>query len=224
MNYPCTRSDALALLLLAAIAASACQDRSSGAEGGMWGYSAPQPNAALQALVDGKGLEAIVTGPQMAPAERARLIDQVRRFYQSQNYRLVWIDGNRATRRYAELEKVLNAAEDHGLPPELYRMPLSDPAAAGGEITAERAPELDAKATASFFRYSLHLTGGRLDPRALQSTWTLRPQKPDVVNALTSAVNDNNLVEVMHRLEPPQPEYQELRKALGRYRGIAAKG
>ncbi len=103
-------------------------------------------------------------------------------------------------------------------------MPLSDPAAASGEITADRAPELDAKATASFFRYSLHLTGGRLDPRALQSTWTLRPQKPDVVNALTSAVNDNNLVEVMQRLEPPQPEYQELRKALVRYRGIAAKG
>ena len=58
---------------------AACQERSAGAGG--WGYSQPQPNAALQALIDGKTLSRLVSGPQMSAAENTRLTDQVRRVY-----------------------------------------------------------------------------------------------------------------------------------------------
>ena len=67
-------------------------------------------------------------------------------------------------------------------------------------------------------------TGGRLDPRALQSLWTLKPEKPDLVAALATAVRDNNLPQAMERLQPQQPEYRELQRALVRYRAISAKG
>ena len=119
---------------------------------------------------------------------------------------------------------MLNSADDHGLSPEWYQVFLVDGDGTDAKIPVDRAPELDAKATASFFRYSLHLSGGRLDPRALQSVWTLRPEKPDLVDALTTAVDNDNLGEVMGRLQPPQSEYRELRTALTRYRAIAAKG
>ncbi len=190
----------------------------------MWGSSEPQPNAALQALVESKTLKDVVAAAQMAPAEQARLADQVRRFYSNQNYKLIWIDGDRPSGRYRELAKVLDAADEHGLPAELYRISLEEPAGESTPISAERAPQLDVKATASFFRYFLHLTGGRLDPRELQPLWTLRPQKPDLVDALTTAVNNNDLVGVMERLQPKQPDYRELQRALIRYRAIAAKG
>ena len=75
-----------------------------------------------------------------------------------------------------------------------------------------------------FLRYFAHLTGGRLDPRALQSLWTLKPEKPDLVTALSTAVKNNDLAAAMERLQPQQPEYRELEKALVRYRAIAAKG
>lgn len=183
--------------------AAACQDRNS----------EPQPNAALQSLVEGKTLEALIAAPEIPAAERTRLADQIRRFYKGQSYRLVWLDGDRPARRYQELIKVLNTANEQGLPTNLYHVTLENPT-----------PESDVKTTAIFFRYFFHLTGGRLDPRALQSVWTLRPEKPDLVDALTTAVKHNDLVKVMERLQPPQEEYRELQKALVRYRAIAAKG
>ena len=149
----------------------------------------------------------------MTSAERARITDQVRRFYKLQNYQLIWIDGSRPSARYEELVTVLGAAEEHGLPPELYRTSIDTPG-----------PDADVKTTATFFRYFLHLTGGRLDPHALQRVWTLRPQKADLVEALSDGVSQRNLAAVMERLQPTQPEYRDLQRALGRYRAIAAEG
>jgi murein L,D-transpeptidase YcbB/YkuD len=80
------------------------------------------------------------------------------------------------------------------------------------------------QATASFFRYSMHLTAGRLDPRSIEPLWTLRPEKPELVSALANAVSKNDIADTIERLQPSQPEYQDLQKALVRYRAIAAKG
>ena len=91
------------------------------------------------------------------------------------------------------------------------------------KISPEQAPEIDVRATAAFLRYFAHLTGGRLDPRALQRLWTLKPEKPDLVATLTTAIRNDDL-EAMERLRPQHPEYRELEKALARYRAIAAKG
>jgi murein L,D-transpeptidase YcbB/YkuD len=223
MNHSCTKIHTLALFCLVTLT-SACQERSAGAGGGMWGSSQPQPNAALQSLVEGQSLDAAVSGPQMPTAERARLADQVRRVYADLNYQLIWIDSERPSSRYAQFVKVVTTADDRGLPSGLYPTPIDDPSASGGKISAEHAPELDVKTTAVFIRYFAHLTGGRLDPRALQSLWTLKPEKPDLVVTLTAAVKNNDLVAAMDRLHPQHPEYRELEKALVRYRAIAAKG
>ena len=209
-----TRICTLALVLLTALMVGACQER--GVE--------PQQNVALRSLVEGATLEAAITGPEMTSAERTKLADQVRRFYRGQKYQLIWIDGERPSRLYRDLVGILGAAEDHGLPSALYSDPLGEASGEDMEISAEQVPALDVKATAALFRYSLHLSSGRLDPHALQSLWTLRPRKPDLVNALTRAVTESDLAKVVGELEPAQPEYQELRKALIRYRAIAAKG
>lgn len=189
----------------------------------MWGSSQPQPNAALQSLVESQSLEAAVSGPQMPTAERARVVDQVRRVYKDLNYQLLWVDGDRPSSRYAQFVKSVSSADDRGLPSGLYKTPI-DPSASDLKISTEHAPEVDVKTTAAFIRYFAHLTGGRLDPRALQSMWTLKPEKPDLVAALTGAVKNNDFVATMDRLHPQHPEYRELEKALVRYRAIAAKG
>jgi murein L,D-transpeptidase YcbB/YkuD len=206
MNCRWTRINTLALAGLVAMTTAACQERGSA-------VSEPQPNAALQSLVEAKSLESLISAPEIPAAERARLVDQIRRFYKGQNYQLVWIDGDRPSGRYDQLVEVLNGADEQGLPAHLYRVTLESPT-----------PQSDVKTTATFFRYFFHLTGGRLDPRALQSVWTLRPEKPDLVAALSGGVKNNDLAKVMERLKPPQEEYRELQKALGRYRAIAAKG
>ena len=114
MTYSCTRIHTVALICLVTLT-SACQERGVGAGGGMWGSSQPQPNAALQSLVDGTSLDAVVAGPQMPAAERTRLVDQVRRVYKDLNYQLIWIDGDRPSSRYGQFVKVLDAADDSRL-------------------------------------------------------------------------------------------------------------
>jgi murein L,D-transpeptidase YcbB/YkuD len=225
MKYSWTKIHTFALICLVTLT-SACQERSSGAGGSTWWGSSPsqpQPNAALQTLVEGKALETAIAGPQIPPAERTRLTEHVRRVYKDLNYQLIWIDGESPARRYTEFATALGSAESHGLPAQLYAPPINTTDKAA-KISAEQAPDLDVKTTAVFLRYFAHLTGGRLDPRALQSLWTLKPEKPDLVVALTSAVKNNDLPGAMDRLQPQHPEYRELAKALVRYRAIAAKG
>lgn len=225
MTRSCTRIHTFALVCLIA-SATACQERTAGAGGGIWGSSTasqPQPNAALQAYVDGKTLDSAIAAPEMPAAERTRLTDQVRRVYKDHGYQLIWIDGDRPSERYRQFAEALESADDHGLPRALYQLPIQD-SSGKGAISSEQAPEIDARITATFLRYFAHLTGGRLDPRALNSLWTLQPEKPDLVAALSTALKNNDLPAAMERLQPQQPEYQELVKALVRYRAIAAKG
>src|SRR5688572_21809114 len=225
MKFSCTQIHTFALICLVTLT-SGCQERSSGATGGSWWASSPsqpQPNAALQALVEGKALESAIAAPQIPPAERTRLTEHVRRVYKGLNYQLIWIEGESPARRYHDFAKALGAAESHGLPAALYATPIVT-TDKGAKISAEQAPDLDVKTTAVFLRYFAHMTGGRLDPRALQSLWTLKPEKPDLVVALTTAVKNNDLTGAMERLQPQHPEYRELEKALARYRAMATKG
>lgn len=208
------------LLFCLAVLVSACHDRAGGASP----QSQPASNAALQSFVEGKSLDAAIAAPQMSAGDRTRLAEQVRRVYSEQGYRLIWIDGDRPSNRYRAFAKALDAADDHGLPRNLYPLPIQDPSSKEIRISPEQAPEVDARTTATFLRYFTHLIGGRLDPRALQSLWTLKPERPDLAAALSAAVKNNDLETAMRRLQPQQPEYLELEKALVRYRGIAAKG
>ena len=225
MTRSCTRINTFVLACLVALT-SACQDRTTGAGRGTWGYSPsePQPNPALQTFVDSKTLDTVVAAPEMPANERKHLVEQVRSVYKNHNYQFIWIDGDSLSNRYQQFAKALDSADDHGLPRALYPLPIQDPSARDLSIGPDRAPEIDARVTATFLRYFTHLTSGRLDPRTLQSLWTLKPQRPDLAAALSAALANNDLPATMERLEPQHPEYRELQKALTRYRAIAAKG
>src|SRR5688572_1132160 len=225
MTRSCTQINTFALACFIALT-SACQDRTSGAGSRTWGYSPSQsqPVAALQTFVDGKTLDTAVGAAEIAADERKRLVEQVRRVYKSHNYQFIWLDGDRPSSRYRQFATTLESADDHGLPRALYPLPIQDPSARDLRISSDQAPEIDARVTATFLRYFTHLTGGRLDPHALQSLWTLKPERPDLAGALSTALANNDLPAAMERLQPQHPEYRELQKALMRYRAIAGKG
>jgi murein L,D-transpeptidase YcbB/YkuD len=199
--------------VLLILGTAACQEQSAGAGRSFWSSAPPEPNPAVLSLVESNTLSRLIQGPEITATERTRIADQLRRFYKAQDYKLIWIDGDGPSSRYRDLVRVLSAAGDHGLPAELYPTSIDPPS-----------PERDVQTTATFFRYFLHLTGGRLDPHTLQRVWTLRPQKADLVDALANGVRANDLTAAMDKLVPSQPEYRELQQALARYRAIAAKG
>ena len=214
------RLGVLLALGLVAVAASHCRRGDERAR---------KEAAALKALVEGRQLAAIIRETDRGAGVK-RLNDQVRRFYRDQHYQLVWIDDGRPTRRFNELQDAIAEAAAHGLDRTEY-----DLAPAAGAMNASvrastdsgrtsPAPELDVRITATFFRYFLHLTGGRLDPHAFEQLWSLRPQRPDLVKVLADAVRQNNLSAAVQRLAPAHPEYEALRRTLGRYREIQDKG
>ena len=210
MIHSCTWINTFALAAFVACAA-ACQERSAGTD------------TALKSFVESDALEAAVRNAHTRATERKRLVDQVRRFYQEQDFQLVWVDGGRQSDRYRQFAKLLDTAGAHGLPRDRYASPLAD-LPTDTKIAPAQAPELDARVTALFFQYFTHLLGGRLDPSELQSLWTLKPERPDLVSALSAAIRSNDLAGAMERLQPQQPEYRELQHALVRYRAMAAKG
>jgi murein L,D-transpeptidase YcbB/YkuD len=214
MTLLCRRINTVAIVALVALTA-ACQERSA---------DAPQPNAALQSWVESRSWEASAASTEMAPAERRRLIDQVRRVYKDQNYQFIWIDGDRLSDRFSQFAKALDSAESHGLTRAVYAVPVEDASGSRVKVSPDQAPQLDVKITSAFLRYFAHLSGGRLDARALQPLWTLKPEKPDLVSVLSAAVKNNDLPATIEKLHPQHPEYRELQKALVRYRAIAAKG
>lgn len=217
MIRSCTWIHTIALAAIVAGAAS-CQERSAGAGG-----SRPQPDTALQAFVEGNRLDTAVGNAQTRAAERKRLADQIRRLYREENYQFIWLDGDQPSDRYRQFVKLLDTADAHGLPRDLYATALDD---FQGEtkVAPAQAPELDARVTATVLQFLTQLSGGRLDPQQLESLWTLKPEKPDVVPALSAAIRNNDLAGAMERLQPQQPEYRELQHALVRYKAIAAKG
>jgi L,D-transpeptidase YcbB len=192
-----------------------CQEPSAGSK---------EANPAVESFIQGKSLLTVVPGPDMPRAEQTRLVDQIRRFYAEVNYQPVWITGDRPSSRYREFAKALDTAATHGLQADRYRVALQHESDEEARISPERVPELEAKVTMAFFRYFSHLSAGRLDPRAFQSMWTLRPEKPDLVKALVAAVQKKDLAGTVARLSPPQEEYRELQQALVRYLAIAASG
>ena len=222
MIRSCTWIHTIALTTLVA-GATACQERSAGAGGGSWGDSRSQPDAALQSFVDSDGLVTAAGHAQTRAPERKRLVEQIRRLYREQNYQFIWIDGDHPSDRYRQLAKLLDTAEAHGLPGGLYGTPLDD-FQRETKVAPGQAPELDVRVTATALQFLTHLSGGRIDPRQMQTLWTLTPEKPDVVPALSSAIRDNDLPGATERLQPQQPGYRELQHALVRYRAIAAKG
>ena len=142
-----------------------------------------------------------MAGPQMPAAERTRLVDQVRRVYKDLNYQLIWIDGESPSARY-------RAVREGARRRRTITASARAVSAADRQSTRERREDFRrsrhrarrSKPRRLSYVTSSHLAGGRLDPRALQSLWTLKPEKPDLVAALTAAVKNNDLAAAMETL------------------------
>jgi len=219
------RTPGRARLAVAALAYAAALVSGCGRDRGV----SSQQAAALKAIVEGRALAPIVRDAS-ADADAKRLTDQVRRFYRDQKYQLVWIDGDKPTRRFKELTDAIASANAHGLDRTHYDLAPAARAVRASldddkdKVPQDRAPELDVRITSTFFRYFMHLTEGRLDPRSFARLWTLRPARQDLVAVLGTAVRENNLSDAMERLAPAHSEYGALRSALKRYQKIEAKG
>lgn len=103
--------------------------------------------------------------------------------------------------------RALAEAETQGLPP----MPI-EPEASPQDVLVRLAE----------YARSVHV--GRLAPEAFPNDWGLRPPPYDPAAELAAAITANRLEPWLQSLPPPYAGYRGLKRALARYRQIAAAG
>lgn len=136
-------------------------------------------------------------------------------FYRSHGFRPVWTGSSSA-----QLVRALERAEEDGLRPEDYHLAR----VRALRTDAHRIEELDLLLTDAFLLFGSHLLNGKVDPKRLTPTWCLQPRAGDVVAALDTALEMNDVEAVLDKLRPPGTAYRELRRMLTRYRAAAERG
>jgi murein L,D-transpeptidase YcbB/YkuD len=146
------------------------------------------------------------------------------RFYETRCFQAAW-----GPEALDQLQRAIEEAYDEGLNPDDYhRRALSEviPALRSGAAGGELAAEADILATDAVIRLSYHLFFGKVDPEALDPDWNAARliDGKDPVALMESAIAAGEVGSALAALPPQQPMYQQLKAALGRYRGIAAAG
>lgn len=101
----------------------------------------------------------------------------------------------------------LSQADEHGLPP------VKVPQDAG-----------DAQLLSALSDYARALRVGRLSREDFPQNWAIRPAAYDPAPELAAALAADKLEAWLQGLPPPYAGYRGLKRALARYRGIAAEG
>lgn len=152
------------------------------------------------------------------------------RYYQQTGFAPSWSAPHGPTAHVDSLLAVLRTADGEGLRPADYHVATIDALVRvlrtqHDLVSPERArADLDLLCTDAFFLYGSHLLHGRVDPVDLVPTWTLSRRHSDLPRELQTALRTGTLRSTLADLRPSQPEYGALRRALTRYRTIAAQG
>ena len=135
----------------------------------------------------------------------------LRTFYARRNNEPAWSDANAR-----DLIDAVAHAEDDGLRPSDYHID----ALRGTQSREDR----DLLLTDAFMLLATHLLVGRIDPQSIEPTWCLEPRANDVVAALESALESNDVRGMLARMAPSHDGYRRLREQLAQLRALALKG
>lgn len=177
-------------------------------------------------------LEAMSPEELAAGGERIYASSTLPQFYYARLFEPAWSGERGPLPRARELLAALRAADREGLVPEHYHLAaieqtLADAArrrAASGEWDARTLADLDLLLTDGFMIYGSHLLSGRINPETIDPEWRASRRGNDFAVVLEEALAAGNVTGALERMKPPQAGYAHLKRALERYRRLAAQG
>lgn len=152
-------------------------------------------------------------------ATRAQLQD----LYAGWSWRLLWQGEPGAAARTDTLLAWLERAADDGLDPADYNAAALRASRDGAGDDSARVVT-DVRLSEAFLRFGHDLAVGRVSPLLIDSLWDGVPPVPNLVAALSRAVQRGDVGGALRSLRPPDGRYAALRVALLRYRAIADRG
>jgi murein L,D-transpeptidase YcbB/YkuD len=202
------------IAFVAALSAWHCSPSSSSTQ-----TPAPaESSSALRTAITAKSASFVEDG------ERGRQAwHEAQRFYKQNGYQLAWSDGTRPRGTLDGLITAVRAADQDGLEPGAYHVSGID-AARRAALDADKAIDLDLRATYTYLRYATDLSLGTIDPEDLNPGWHASPRTVYQRDALQAGLAANNIGQSLARLAPQSPQYLGLKHqlALARQKADAA--
>ncbi|MEJ2696964.1 MAG: L,D-transpeptidase family protein [Candidatus Sulfobium sp.] len=161
--------------------------------------------------------------------ERIFSLETLEVFYGKRNYEPAWF-GRNSFSDAEEMIKAVRGSGNDGLIPEHYHLRMIEDLLGRAYNIKEKEnfvdPEilvdLDILLTDSFFTLAHHLSTGSVNPVTLEPEWSFFPDM-DLPGILAHALEEHTVGQTLQGLAPQTRQYAALRKALVRYREMAAK-
>ncbi len=144
-------------------------------------------------------------------------------FYENRSFLPAWLYKGKLTTSALSVIKKLQAADEEGLTATDYLAPASD-FNADGKATPEQIAAAELELTHSILKYAEDAQTGRISPRAISKDISLRPERPDPIEALTKIAGSANPSVVLAAFNPPHAEYKALKEQLAQLRQQTRSG
>ncbi len=229
MIPPTTQECLLVLLSAAGLMLAGCKERQ--ADTAITPGWAPAVGDAVMhvpatAVVSAIGAQLVSGRPATIPAERWK---HVQRLYTTYGNVPLWLDkdGFHQARNKALLSAVLDARTD-ALRLDAY--PLGELVTAVGAVrdskrpTAEQLATADVLLTSAYVGLAEDLLAGQLNPKSLAADWHIAAGRELVDSAVARSLRDARLDSAIARMRPRDADYDALRRALVRFRGLDSAG
>lgn len=152
------------------------------------------------------------------------------RFYKERDFRPAWIDDQGLNSQGEDLITMILTSPLEGLTPEDYHIATIESITyrikndRNWKQDIQPLADLDMLLTDAFLIYASHLLAGRVDPLTIHTKWIAFTRKADLVQLLHIALAMKSVETTLKYLRPPHAGYEQLRKALKRYRTIVSRG
>lgn len=150
----------------------------------------------------------------------------LRIFYKRRSFLPCWFSHDMFRREGTDLVRALRGATLEGLNPSDYGIdeiiPTIRRTIESEGVNDRGRATVDVLLTEAFLHYASDLYSGRINPNALTDEWDIRPRKRDVALLLQQALDSTGIEESLDQLMPHSRRYEDLKKALARYRSLPA--
>lgn len=144
-------------------------------------------------------------------------------FYENRSFQPAWILKGKLSTSALSVMETLQSAEKEGLHVADYPVPAAG-FNADGKATPEQIAAAELELTHSILKYAEDAQAGRVSPYAISEDITLRPERPDPIEALTSIAHSVAPAKTLAAFNPPHAEYKALKKQLAELREHTENG
>jgi len=153
--------------------------------------------------------------------------DEMEGLYEPRGYGLLWFEGGRPTPRARSAVDALLGADMHALNPEDYDAArlgeLLASIADGMEVDGSELALVDAAISVAFLRFLSDLHVGRVNPDNLSFGFNVEDRKLDLAAVVQAAIQHDQILKTVARLEPKFPQYNRMQEVLAEYRELATR-